>query len=849
MKKIWGKIISFFEKHLTIIKLLFVFSVLTFVLREITKIAHDVSGQQVADAFASQTPIKLITMFVLGFVAVLPMLNYDAVVVKLLGEKYSPSYIFRSGWIVNTFTNIAGFGGVLGASLRVNFYGKKDAKKIVAAISKVALFLVSGLSMLSIISLVLIYFLGIGTEFQNYWIWLFGGALYFVAVWLFTRVNNSSFFDDLTWKIEGRLILGSTFEWLGCVALFILIGFLMNLPIHNFLSIVPLFVVASIVGEVSLVPGGLGTFDVFMILGLSQLGVNQGDAVVWILFYRLFYYIFPFMLGVGFFAHDLGHRINVVMNRLPSQALHRFAQIFTTGFLYFAGIMSLLLSTVPNAVWENRVFVKLYPYTFIFVHQQTNIIVAFMLIGFASGIAVRNKRAYWPTVILLGVAIVNTLVQFFSIKLAVFMLVVLFFLVMTRKDLDRERMTLSWGIISLNSAIFIATFVLYAVIGYINQPHHLRKIPDPLLFPSERLWFAGFIGLLVAALVLYVIFRYLSGGNTKFSSLGFEPDRIQSLIERFGGNKTSHLVYLRDKQTYFYQVDGQDEVLFAYRKNANRLVIMGEPIGNFEKFEDAISQLRDDADREGYSLVFYEIGEKLTMLLHEIGFDFIKTGEEGRVELSSFTTVGTKRKGERATLNKMDREGFQFEIIQPPFSGQDFSELKAVSEEWLNGHVEKGFSLGFFDEYYLNQAPIAVIRDKENHIVAFANIMPEDGKRSTSIDLMRYSKEAPSGVMDALFIRLFENGREQGFKYFDMGMAPLSNVGISKYSFLYERAAHFIYEYGYRFYGFQGLRSYKEKYVTKWDSMYIAYQRQSSLVFTMLQILQIVGKKNAIVAS
>ncbi|MFR3960216.1 MAG: phosphatidylglycerol lysyltransferase domain-containing protein [Streptococcus salivarius] len=36
--------------------------------------------------------------------------------------------------------------------------------------------------------------------------------------------------------------------------------------------------------------------------------------------------------------------------------------------------------------------------------------------------------------------------------------------------------------------------------------------------------------------------------------------------------------------------------------------------------------------------------------------------------------------------------------------------MKAVSDIWLNGRKEKGFSLGFFDVAYLQQAPIAIVR-------------------------------------------------------------------------------------------------------------------------------------------
>ena len=50
--------------------------------------------------------------------------------------------------------------------------------------------------------------------------------------------------------------------------------------------------------------GGMGTFDVLMILGLSQLGIDRSQAVVWLLYYRLFYYVTPFMTGVILFLQQ-----------------------------------------------------------------------------------------------------------------------------------------------------------------------------------------------------------------------------------------------------------------------------------------------------------------------------------------------------------------------------------------------------------------------------------------------------------------------------------------------------------------------------------------------------------------
>ncbi|MCZ7019112.1 lysylphosphatidylglycerol synthase domain-containing protein, partial [Salmonella enterica] len=89
----------------------------------------------------------------------------------------------------------------------------------------------------------------------------------------------------------------------------ILIGYLLKEPVH-LTEVFPIFVIASIVGIVSMVPGGVGTFDIFMIYGLGQIGVSKELAVIWLLFYRIFYYIIPFFIGILFFVHDGGSKIN-----------------------------------------------------------------------------------------------------------------------------------------------------------------------------------------------------------------------------------------------------------------------------------------------------------------------------------------------------------------------------------------------------------------------------------------------------------------------------------------------------------------------------------------------------------
>lgn len=692
------------------------------------------------------------------------------------------------------------------------------------------------------IGIVVIFVFGIGAEFANYWVWLVGGAAYFPLLMIISHVRDSEFFADMPLKRQLRLTLGSFLEWGGCAAFFLLIGYFLEAPIP-LSSVLPLFMVANVIGVISMVPGGLGSFDVLMIVELGQLGLDSSAAVVWLLFYRLFYYVIPFLIGAGLFAQDAGKRLNAYLEGLPVQLIRKAAFGFLVVFLYFSGIMLLLRGVAPDLAFQNTLYQRLYPYTFLFLDRVTNVIVAFLILGFGRGIASRVKRAYWPTVIVLIVAMVASLREDNHLRFIVFLILVVIALILTRRELTRDRLALSWGNKLIDGAVFGLTFIFYAFAVFYNAPaiHH-RHVPDVFLFPSERMFFTTLIGVMLAALTVYLIFRYLSA-PTKSLADPYDEARLKAVVAKFGGNEVSHLGLMRDKSLHFYQVDGEDRVFFLFKKKADKLIVMGEPVGDETQIPAAIADFMKQADDQDMSLVFYEINESLTMKLHEFGFDFMKFGEEGYVDVTTFTLAGTKRKGERALMHKFEREGYSVELLKPPFDDALLDDLQTVSDSWLDGRSEKGFSLGFFDRHYLNQAPIAVVRAPDGKIVAFATDMPTGNNEVTSIDLMRSSADAPSGIMDEVFIHLFELAKDRGFKYFNMGMAPLANVGTSSYSFIEEKIAHLVYEYGYRFYGFQGLRSYKNKYVTEWVPKYVAYRKRTSLLFTLLQIMMVVNQK------
>jgi phosphatidylglycerol lysyltransferase len=150
-------------------------------------------------------------------------------------------------------------------------------------------------------------------------------------------------------------------------------------------------------------------------------------------------------------------------------------------------------------------------------------------------------------------------------------------------------------------------------------------------------------------------------------------------------------------------------------------------------------------------------------------------------------------------------------------------ELHAVSEAWLaEKHVrEKRFSLGFFQPEYLQQFPMAVVY-QEGKIVAFANLWLGAEKEELSLDLMRYTPDAPPGIMEYLFLQLILWGQGEGYRWFNLGMAPFSGLEDRAFAPLWNRLGAFLFRHGEHFYNFQGLRQYKEKFSPEWTPKYLA---------------------------
>jgi len=286
----------------------------------------------------------------------------------------------------------------------------------------------------------------------------------------------------------------------------------------------------------------------------------------------------------------------------------------------------------------------------------------------------------------------------------------------------------------------------------------------------------------------------------------------------------AHLALLGDKN---FLISSRGDGFLMYGICGRSWVSMGDPVGSPAARAELAWRFREMVDLYAGWTVFYQATQQNLPLYLDLGLSLIKIGEEARVPLPEFSLAGQARKGLRYTRNMVEKEGATFEIVPREGVPAILAELRAVSDAWLaSKHArEKKFSLGYFSDEYMLLCPQAIVR-KEGRIVAFANVW-EGGsvggvRQELSVDLMRYQPEAPTSVMEYLYIMLMLWGREQGYQWFNLGMAPFSGLESHALAPAWTRLGSLLYTHGGQLYNFQGLRRFKDKFDPVWESRYLA---------------------------
>ncbi|MEM6535728.1 MAG: phosphatidylglycerol lysyltransferase domain-containing protein [Pseudomonadota bacterium] len=456
---------------------------------------------------------------------------------------------------------------------------------------------------------------------------------------------------------------------------------------------------------------------------------------------------------------------------------------------------------------------------------------------------VRRLRAAWA---------LTVLVAFHGLAATLFLrsrplefgmyLALLVILLATRKSFFRRSSLLRiiipriWILASL-CALVLASF--FALLWVSHQSGFVEaRFVDLLIDPS--LGVAGrpiaLAGIILGLTVLY--FGVASPAWPKPRPANDEDfEHVTALLQMSDEARPDNvLAYVGDKSIFF---GPQRQAALAYADIKGNRIAMGPPIGPRDTWKETLEGFRQEAESKGLRPAIYSAPPDLLPILHDLKFTFEKIGENAILNLPDFTLSGRKREVIRRSRRKLaERQGATFELSLPPHRPRVLDALQTVSDRWLdeNGGREKSFSLGRFDPRFLDHCPIGIVEIR-GEVVAFGSLLVAPDKSWAGIDLMRYDPRlAITNTMDFLLVELILWARDSGYGKFDLAMAPLSGLVQEDVAPLFARIGQFVFERGERFYNFQGLRRFKQKFNPDWEPRYIAAPGYWSLPIVLAKV-------------
>jgi phosphatidylglycerol lysyltransferase len=301
-----------------------------------------------------------------------------------------------------------------------------------------------------------------------------------------------------------------------------------------------------------------------------------------------------------------------------------------------------------------------------------------------------------------------------------------------------------------------------------------------------------------------------------------QPIQILTLI-----NNYIHYSYEKDPYGYI-----------SYKVSNGVAMMVGNPCTAHSPEKLIENWLLFAHERDWIPAVFQAQGELLEKLKAK-GFCSIPIGVEALIDLDEFSLAGAEKQDLRTARNKAEREGW----VVRNFLQSDWEKIRILDKKWLKIHGKKeiDFAMRTSTLKYLNETKTTLLFDKEDNLIAYLNNIEIPGNNSRAVDIMRRDPEINyNGVMEFLFLNEIIKAKEDGKKYYNLGVSPLANMdkalADNKLAF---KLLRMIYEKQRNYYDFKGLYSFKLKFNPIIRQTHLVYPKQMSLPRVLWALLNI----------
>ena len=507
------------------------------------------------------------------------------------------------------------------------------------------------------------------------------------------------------------------------------------------------------------------------------------------------------------------------------------------------GLVDLLSAVTPNVSWRGRVLVHLEPVSVMQHAHALAVPSSLALIVTAYYLYRRRSRALRLAVALLVALTAFNLLKGLDIEEACLTAACAALLVVSRKSFSaRHEPGTFHSALLLVPLLAAAAFAVSLVVVAVAAPAGvsawaiLRETGDLLLWQPGPFGFRDELARTGLAVELVSTLAVLTAAWVLFRPLAAPRDlpdaelrHAAARIVQEHGTDTLSFFKLRGDKHYLF--DDSRSAFLGYRVENGVLMVSGDPVGEPAAVAGVMRRLFEFAEARSLRVAALGVSGAGRALFEQAGLRALYLGDEAIVETREFSLDGRAIRKVRQSVTRLEKAGYSAELVElSALPAGKLAELERVTETWLDGAPERGFSMAMdsLRNPHCAETLVLTALDGDGGVGGFLQFVPTYGRGAVSLSLMRRQPEAPNGLTEFMIVRAIEALRERGIEEASLNFAAFARL-IREPAGLLERVAGRLIVLGDTWFQIERLYRFNAKFFPRWEPRYFMYERRFGL--------------------
>lgn len=471
-----------------------------------------------------------------------------------------------------------------------------------------------------------------------------------------------------------------------------------------------------------------------------------------------------------------------------------------------------------------------------------------LLIVVAFGLVRRRRRAWQLAIVLLAAIAVLHVAKGLDVEEAIASLVLLVLLIARRGAFTVEgahgtaRRVLKWTCCLIAGGLLLAVAMAELVAHLAGEPISLREAADRgldgLVGAPDSL---SAIGLYTAIAVAVIVLLWLRPAPAPAPAADTDRDVARSILNRYATDGLSYFALRRDTT---FAIGEREDCFLAYRVVANVALVAGTVIGPEASCSALLRDFHAEQIRLGRRIAVIGLPGAARRLWEQAGLTTAYLGDEAIVNPQEFSLDGRPMRKVRQSVNRLERDGYRVIVLRRrELDTPLLAQLQEVSEQWLGGQGERGFSMALDEPWSTEhgECVFAIALDPDGVPVGYIHFVPVLATGDLSLSSMRRHADTPNGLNEAILSGAFAWAREQGIERVGLNFSAFGRILRAPELQGWERLAAQALLQGDRWFQLERLDAFNRKFLPTWEPRFAAYERTVDLPQAALAVLAAEG--------